>query len=451
MRSALRHPGLLVLLVYLAGIALRVEYTLHVHHPTAFVESDMAIYVALARRMAGPSEPLMPWDVTHPLGYPALVAFLIPDDGSLARIVNLQLIVSGLVPLALGLLGAAAFGRRIGLLAIVFGSVYFPFIEYGALFLSEIHFILWLTLAFAGLFGARRARRRATCLALAAAGGFALSIAIAMKSVALVAALSFFAMDAVAIVLASASRQVAPPGIRARGPWRARLSPWLLRAIAAAVGAAPLLGLLAGVCTRANGGQFCVTGNKIGADFLLGHYGRIAGIEWAADRGHGFEFGSPGSYLRHYADRAKVAFHMTDNAANSAEAWRWILAHPGEALVLSLDHVYDTFFGVAMWPSYGNPSWLYAHLSQYCFIVFLFVPTVILCSRIASRGARAFAASPIALVLSPIAALTVTVGIATGEVRYRIPFDIFFIVAACAFAVETKMSRPRVPVAAAVP
>lgn len=423
----LRQPGLLVLLVYVVGIALRVEYTLHVHHPTAFVESDMAIYVALARRMAGASEPLMPWDVTHPLGYPALLAFLIPADGSLARMVNLQMVVSALVPLALGLLGAAAFGRRTGWLAIVFGSVYFPFIEYGALFLSEIHFILWLTLAFAGLFGARRARGRAASLSLAAAAGVALSVAIAMKSVALVAALSFIAADALAIVLASASVS-----------WRARLSPWLLRGVATAVGAAPLLGVLAGVCTRANAGQFCITGNKIGADFLLGHYGRIAGIEWAADRGHGFEFGSPGSYLRHYVDQAKVPFHMTDNAANTAEAWRWILAHPGEAVVLSLDHVYDTFFGVAMWPSYGNPSWLYAHLSQYCFIVFLFVPTLIFCSRIATRGARTFAANPLALVLSPIVALTLTVGMATGEVRYRIPFDIFFIIAACAFAMETR-------------
>ena len=39
-----------------------------------------------------------------------------------------------------------------------------------------------------------------------------------------------------------------------------------------------------------------------------------------------------------------------------------------------------------------------------------------------------------ALVLAPVVALTITVAIATGEVRYRIPFDVFFIVIACAYA-----------------
>ena len=41
-----------------------------------------------------------------------------------------------------------------------------------------------------------------------------------------------------------------------------------------------------------------------------------------------------------------MPFSMTDSAANEAEAWRWIGKHPGEAIVLSLDHIYDTFFGV---------------------------------------------------------------------------------------------------------
>jgi hypothetical protein len=208
-----------------------------------------------------------------------------------------------------------------------------------------------------------------------------------------------------------------------------------MRGAVAAIAAAPLLGALARVCTNANRGHFCVTGNKVGSDFLLGHYGRIADIAWGTDEGHGFQFGSPGSYLRHYEEHAHVPFPMTDNAANAAEAWRWIFAHPFQAVVLSLDHVYDTFFGVAMWPTYGYPYWEYAALSQYAFVLFLFIPTVLACVKIARRGARAIVMSRTALVLTPILALTATVVIATGEVRYRIPFDIFFIVVACAFVV----------------
>src|SRR4029077_18962974 len=121
--------------------------------------------------------------------------------GSLARAAVVQIVVSCLVPLAVGLLGLAAFGRRTALAAVAFTSLYFPFIEYGALFLSEIHFILWLTLAFAAFFAARGARRRGVSLGLGAAGGVALSLATALKSVALPAAVAFFAVEGIALVL----------------------------------------------------------------------------------------------------------------------------------------------------------------------------------------------------------------------------------------------------------
>jgi hypothetical protein len=418
-------------LVYACGIAIRAIYAWHLHPPEAFIASDMYFYVTLARRLADTAGPLMPWDVTHPLGYPMLLSFLIAGGGSLARVANLQLVVSCLVPPALGLLGAAAYGRRTGLLAFVFGTLYFPFIEYGALFLSEIHFIFWLTIAFASLFAARAVRRRGAGLALAAAGGAALSVAAAFKSVALPAAIFFFGVEGVALLLARApSPRLASVRLRVE-PFK----PWLLRGAVCALAAAPLLGLLARACTRANRGDVCVTGNKVGSDFLLGHYGRIVNMVWKPEGYDVVQFGSPGAWLRHYERHAQVPFAMTDGAANKAEAWRWIADHPGEAIVLSLDHVYDTFFGPAMWPSFDHGSWPLAHLSQYAFIGLLFAPTVLVAVALLKRSPRLLATSRTALVFAPVLALTVTVAIATGEVRYRVPFDIFFIVIVCAFAV----------------
>jgi hypothetical protein len=424
--AILKHPAVGVLLVYLLGIALRVNYTFYEHPPESFISSDMAMYVALAQRLSGSNAPLMPWDVTHPLGYPSLLAFLISGGGSLARAAEVHLVVSCLVPLAVGLCALAAFGRRTGLAAVVFASLYFPFIEYGALFLSEIHFIFWLALAFAAFFGARSTLRPRLSLVLSVAGGLSLSFAIALKSVALLGGLAFFAVDFLVRLV---------PSLGPADSLWARLKPWLLRAAVTGLAAAPLLIGLARVCTQANRGHFCVTGNKVGSDFLLGHYGPIADIAWAPEEGHDFQFGSPSAYLRHYERHVRVPFPMTDNAANSAEAWRWIFAHPFEGLVLSLDHIYDTFFGVTMWPSFNTGSWPLANLSQYAFVLLLFVPAVLACARIAKRGPTAFLTSRTALVLSPIVALAITVAIATGEVRYRIPFDIFFITIACALAV----------------
>ena len=427
LKAVLNEPLLWVSLVYACGIGVRLMYTLIIQPPATTIYSDMGLYVGLARRIVG-HMPLTAPDVTHPLGYSELLAFLMAGGQSLTLAMNVQLVVACLLPPAVGLMCWAAYGRRTGLLAVVFSSLYFPFIEYGALFLSEIHFTFWLALAFAGLFAARRAHRRGAMIALALGGGLALSIASSLKSVALPAVFLYFVIDGVALVLTR------PAGDPASSWWRP-LKPWLLRGALVAVAAAPLLGVLARVCTRANNDQFCVTGNKMGSDFLLGHYGRIADIEWVSPGRDVFRFGSPGALLRHYDDHVSVPFSMTDGAANKRQAWRWIGDHPGEAVVLSLDHVYDTFFGSSMWPTFNHGSWPYGNISEYVFIVFLFIPTLLACGAIVRRGWRAVLTSRTALAFAPIAALTITVAVATGEVRYRIPFDIFFIAIACAYVV----------------
>jgi 4-amino-4-deoxy-L-arabinose transferase-like glycosyltransferase len=410
---------------YVGGVIWRLYYLLVVQPPTTFIYADMRLYTEQATRLATNGEPLRAWDVLVPPAYPYFLSYLRGADGSFTFAAHLQLLMCCLVPLAVGLLGAMAFGRRTGLLAVAFASLYFPFIEFGGYFLTEIPFILSMALAFAAFFAARDARRLSVSLGLAAAGGLTLSLAMAVKSVGLLGAMAFFAADALALFL-SADAAGKPP--------LERLKPWLLRVGAAAVAAAPLLLVMARVCTRANNGTFCVTGNKMGADFLLGHYGRIADIAWGLDEGHGFQFGSPSSWLRHYDNHVQVPFPITDNAANSSAAWRWVFQNPFEALVLSLDHIYDTFFGYTLWPSFNGPRWAAVQLSQYVFVTLLFIPAVVVCARVLKRGWRGALTSRAALVLSPIAAIAFTVAIATGEVRYRIPFDIFFIVAACALA-----------------
>jgi hypothetical protein len=448
LRAALGDPAVGAVLVYFVGIAIRLKYSIDLHPPTAFVHSDMSLYVDLARYFVKTGGPLIPPDVTYPLGFPAFLALLLSGGGSLARAGYVHMLVGCLVPPAVGLLGGAAFGRRTGLLALAFASLYFPFIEYGALFLTEIHSTFWMALAFAGFFGAIRARRRAVSLALAAAGGVALSLAIAMKNVALPAALVFFAVEGLALLLAR-------PTAGAPSPSRwSRLRPWLLRGTLVAVGAAPLFTTQAVICTRANRGSFCFAGNKPAADFLLGHYGRIADIEWVGfEGGHSFRFGSPGVLLRHYDEHKRVPWTIWDNRANAAEAWRWIRAHPLDAITLSLDHVYDTFFGTSMWPTFNHGTWPWADLSQYVFVLLLFIPTLLACARIVrSGGMRGFLTSRAALVLSPLLGLTVTVAIATGEVRYRIPFDIFFIAVAGAFVSgELRGKDPSAPARAPQP
>jgi 4-amino-4-deoxy-L-arabinose transferase-like glycosyltransferase len=416
-----RRVAVCVGAIYLAGVALRVWYTFVFRPPSASIYSDMDFYVSLARELRSGAA-LRPWHVTHPLGFPLLLMLTRGSDLTFAGPTQMQLAVSALVPVVAGVLGAAAFGRRTALAMIAVSSFYFPFIEYGALFLSEVHFIFWLALAFAAFLVAPRAPTERLAVATAFGGGIALSIAAVMKAVALPVAIVFFAVQTLGLRL---------------GRRRLRLG----LALAALLGVLPLVAFHASACTRANGGRVCVMGTKAGADFLLGHYGRVREIQWAGpDGGRAFHFSSPGSHLRFYSEDKAVPFALYDGPANAAEAWRFIGAHPLEALVLSLDHVFDAFFGVAMWPSFQSDTWLYADLSQWLFVVGLLLPSLWVLAKLAR--ARRLLESRALLVLSPVFGLVVTVMIATGEVRYRVPFDLFFIAVACALAVGELEATP---------
>jgi hypothetical protein len=89
-----------------------------------------------------------------------------------------------------------------------------------------------------------------------------------------------------------------------------------------------------------------------------------------------------------------------------------------------------------MWPTMNSPRWPVAALSQFLFVLMLFVPTVLATAYVLRRGLRAALTTRTAVMLAPIGALLFTVMLATGEVRYRIPFDIFFITIACAYMVS---------------
>ena len=67
------------------------------------------------------------------------------------------------------------------------------------------------------------------------------------------------------------------------------------------------------------------------------------------------------------------------------------------------------------------------------------------------RGLRQALVSRTALVFAPIAALMITVTLATGEVRYRIPFDAFFITIACAYLVSDLTRVDGVEAEAVIP
>ena len=421
-RSRSRIADLLVLLVFLLGVYLRVRHILFVHDPRDFIHDNAKLYVWLAERMADPGHVARPVDVFVPPGAPTLFSFFYSHDQSLALAVRAMLLLTILVPVAVGALGWVAFGRATGKIAMAISSVYFPFIEYGGHFLTETPFTLLLALTMTLFLVATQRPSTAGLLGWSLASGVSASLAIAFKIVALPAILCLVA----AYVLWFRRNRNEGPASRARVTTRKLKG---LAAIGVLLGAVPLTAAMTVRCTRANEGRSCFVCNKGPADFLLGHYGRIEGLAW---NGPNAIWALSASAPQHgYTERPVVPFDVTDGPANTATAWRWIGAHPGEAVVLSCEHVYDLFCGSLPTPGVDTASWVPMEASHFAFLLLLLLPSVLLAFDIVkTRGLQTFLGSTEALVGAPIAGLVAAVFVATGEARYRIPFDPIFVLLA---------------------
>jgi hypothetical protein len=443
-RHSRRIPWLfdaLTALAYLGGVIWRAFFVLRSHDPRSYVYSDMELYISLGKRLASATYYPSLNDITHPPGMPWLVSFLYTHDHSFKLLVLLQLLIAALVPLAIGAVAALAFGRSTARLAIIVSSFYFPFIDYSGFFLAEIYMMFFVPATMALFLWVVRFRHPSARIAGALLTGVAVSATVSFKLVALPAMFGFvFLYWLFFEEKAAPSDREQPEAAKAQGPgWQARIRQLLLgrKAIVAAafvVGMVPGMTALAVQCTHLNAGRFCLVSNKGPADFLLGHYGRIKGIKLKGKDGSVFAFGNPSSFQRGYTEEKEVDFGMADGPANSREAWRWIHAHPSEAIALSFEHVYELLGASFTWPSIWDDYWPSVELSQMEFTYLFFIPSLIICVDVLrKRGLLGFLQSRELLVLSPFAGVVVGVMIATGEPRYRLPYDGIFIVLSMEF------------------
>ncbi len=414
-----RLPSVITWVMFALGVVWRFLHITRWHDPRKFVYSDMAMYVGLAKRLAKPGYVVNIGDITHPPGLTWLLMFFNAIDPTQQKLVYFSFVVCALVPLAVGALGWVTLGKRTAQGSIAVSSAYFAFVDYGGYFLAEIHIALVATLTFvvylvAMKLASREPTRRRTAgfIALATLAGFLFSVAMALKMVAMPAVLGFCALHLVF------SRT---PKLRGR----------ILVFAVFLLSAAPLTVKLVHRCTVANEGHFCSGSNKSAADFLLGHYGRIEGIEWRDPATPGFvvAFGSPAAYQHGYREKKVVPFLITNQKKNAEFAWKWVGEHPAEAIVLSFEHVWDCFGGSYPWPANSTGAWPASYATHYAFLFFVFFPAMVLLADVLRRrGVLGFLRSIELLIVSPIIGVCVAVFAASGETRYRIPWDGVFIV-----------------------
>jgi hypothetical protein len=412
-------PSTITWLAYALGVLWRWFHLTKWHDPRRFTHPDLQAYVNLAKRLAQPGYALTVGDVPTPPGNTWLLEFFLRRDASLLQQVHFNFLVCALVPLAIGALGWVTFGKRTAQAAVVVASAYFALIDCGAYFTPDVHLALAGTLTIASYLQAMKlvaeapsARRTAAFLGLAALSGLLFSLAMALSTVALPAVLGFCAVHF----------------LFTRGPKPLRKAMVLAAFL---VASAPLTVKVAARCTAANGGHFCLSSNTTQAEFLLGHYDRTGGIEWRdpAKPGDVAILSNYGAQQHGFRSNKVVGFAITDQKSNSEYAWGWIRQNPGKALLISLEHVWDSLCGTYPWPVLIADQWASGYAAHFLFLAFVLLPALTaLVDLLRQRGFVGLLRSMEFAVVSPIFGVCAAAFATTGQVRHRIPWDGFLIV-----------------------
>ena len=407
-----RWPARVVWTCWLLGGLARLIYILVVHPATQHVYSDMQGYIDRATRFAMHA-PEGIGDTLYPPGASMMFGALYALDPSwtLAMIVQwlLSLAIMGLV----WLIARRVYGPSAAAVALVIATLYFPYLHYASLWLSENGFTaLALASVWLLLVAVQSATLRGAALT-ALAAGVAAGLATAFKNT-LLGPLALTGL----IYSIHAARH------RDR-----RLLPVTLGVVA---GLVLVIAPLSERCTRLNEGRFCLSANNLAMNVLMGHYGEKREFRWIdRERNITMVFTAVESTLRGYTDTVILDFGPYDSARNSALATQWIAEHPVAALSLSLHNAGSLFSARTLWPAAVFRGIDYGAWSQRAFWLLILLPALATLAWRASAMVRLRSDSlPEWLLLAPLLGLIVSVFISIAEVRFRVPFDGLLIVLA---------------------
>lgn len=383
-------------LSFMGGLFFRWYYLFVLHPLTRYLYSDMKSYADLAWRLYSPGYHPAVIDVFYPPGTALFFGALIRLYPSWSIVMFAQFVMSVSIPVIIALISWELYGKRVALISLLIASLYFPFVEYAAYFLSENPFTFFFLLAFWLLVKSLKSPYRRRAILWGLFFGIATGVASMFRNVLLLPILFIL----VYLLLIGKGRII----------------------LASLLGIALVLVPVARWCTRANEGKFCVISNNGALGVLQGHYGNTGHFYFQdSARGLYYEFGSPASLQKGMVEKSYFSFGTYESSKVLETAWNWISRHPAQAFQLSFAHIADLFVGTIAWPTShtAQKPWMEAY--QYLYLIFILLPAVYYIIRSKATDL---------LLMLPLFGLLATVFITIGEPRYRIPFDSLLIILA---------------------
>jgi 4-amino-4-deoxy-L-arabinose transferase-like glycosyltransferase len=400
----------IALLVMGAGVLWREYYILWAHRPAANIVGDAANYCRLALRLAHGDADQTAYDCIYPPGNSIYLGLLHRLSGDWTAAAGASLALCLLVPLLVFWLARQLASERVAYLSLAISSLYFPFIDYGGYFMAETPFTVLLLLGGCLWVRARTREQAGSVATWAFAAGAVIGIAATFKGFALLVALALLGVSVLDAWLSARRRLLLVPAMAMLG---------MALAIApAAMRASVLVGKPTLIST--NGA----------VNVLLGHYDeRVQRLRFIDPAGHATFVQSPTLHQLGARGTATFRFAQYDQDRCMSAAWAWIGAHPFDAALRSVEHVFDLYVGTLPWPPYiASPRPLVTFFEK-ASLLFVTIPALLMVVTLTWRRSRADLAA-LAFLALPIVCLWVTVFLASSEPRYRVPFDGFAIILA---------------------
>ena len=406
--------SMFAIVVFLFGAYLRYRFICVENRPSdpENIIGDAAWYAYEAGNMF--REDFVPtlYDTLFPPGTALYFHLLMKLDPTLLLIDRVQWILASLVPLLLSGIALRIYGTASALATLILSSVYFPLWEYFGYLISEGPFLFSLLLSFLFLVLSLQGESGKSKVFWGFFMGFFLGLSAICKSCSLFTALLVF------LTLVFFKRREISHLVPTVFP---ALFGVLLVIIPTSIRA-----------TWMNEGRFLLIANDAPRTFLLGHQGRT-GLTWWYDRKRNFQmnFSNPSATQHMYAGEKSYEFGPYDARENFQAGWEWIRGNWGEALSLSLEHVFDMFAIVLPWPGYFRSYAPWVKFFHYYFLALILLPAAFSLGRTFPRvlkGEKRYLGD--ALLLSSVISIFILAFLFLGEGRYRICYDGFLLILA---------------------
>lgn len=394
MVSALRRVNVSILitpLLFSLAIVLRMFYIFEGPVMSSEIWSDMKIYVGISNDISNGV-----WKATHffqSIGYPMIMAALRQTTPHMVSVLStLQAIASLIILVCMYFMTKESLGKRTAQVALFIGSVHLPWILYGNFALPEIFFTMLLSIS--ALLSMRIVKQDKHVFLFSVLWGLSFITAFWLKGThALWGPL--FLLSLFYIHKMNSFKSVLGIGI------------------VVSIGLS-----MHGLLTYNTIGKIQLSASTSGLNFIEGKCPAKKNIDSL-----GYSWHSPLYYQLDMDKSKRWNRPFTESGHYFKEGLKCIAQNPF-VLIQSFESIPYLFYGNQMWPFNRKPFAQYVRLYELFFSSFLVTG---LCVFIATFRKRKGSTEEFVVWLIPVIAIFLCVYIFKSEIRYRVPYDVWFI------------------------